>query len=95
METEQPGKDKEEQAQIREEQRRSYLHDIGEAISSFLEPFGVKVDLDVLGDSQQQPAQKPQTQRDGEEKGEGIPSTPSLVPSGANVNTVSHSKESM
>lgn len=33
-----------------EEERRSFLHGVGQAVSSFLEPFGVKVDVDVVGD---------------------------------------------
>lgn len=83
METEKPeGKGREgevsgeERAQLEQEQRRSIIHDIGEAVSSFLEPFGVKVDLDVLGDSQEP------------KKKEGDPTAPPPVPSGANVNTV-------
>lgn len=39
METEQPT----------EEQRREYLRNIGGAVSSFLQPFGIKVDVDVAG----------------------------------------------
>ncbi len=86
METEQPGDkgkgkegglSEEEQAQLQEEQRRSFLQDIGGAVSAFLEPFGVKVDLDVLGDSQQPTKQE-----------QGTPSAPPPVPSGASVNTV-------
>ena len=32
-----------------EEERKTFLHGVGEAISGFLEPFGVKVDVDVTG----------------------------------------------
>lgn len=32
-----------------EEERKTFLRGVGEAVSSFLEPFGVKVDVDVLG----------------------------------------------
>lgn len=31
-----------------EEERKTFLRGVGEAVSSFLEPFGVKVDVDVL-----------------------------------------------
>ena len=31
------------------EERRSFLQGVGEAVSNFLEPFGVKVDVDVIG----------------------------------------------
>ena len=30
------------------DQQRGFLHNIGEAVTSFLEPFGVKVDVDVV-----------------------------------------------
>lgn len=32
-----------------EEERKTFLRGVGEAVSSFLEPYGVKVDVDVLG----------------------------------------------
>lgn len=32
-----------------EEERKTFLRGVGEAVSSFLEPFGVKVDVGVLG----------------------------------------------
>ena len=32
-----------------EQDRKSFLRGVGEAVSNFLEPFGVKVDVDVLG----------------------------------------------
>lgn len=32
-----------------EEERKSFLRGVGEAVSNFLEPFGVKVDVDVVG----------------------------------------------
>ena len=32
-----------------EEDRRTFLQGVGQAVSNFLEPFGVKVDVDVLG----------------------------------------------
>lgn len=32
-----------------EEDRRGFLRGVGEAVSNFLEPFGVKVDVDVVG----------------------------------------------
>ena len=32
-----------------EEERKTFLRGVGEAVSSCLEPFGVKVDVDVLG----------------------------------------------
>ncbi len=89
METEGPegkgkegGTTEEEQAQLQEEQRRGILHDIGAAVSSFLEPFGVKVDVDVLGGDSGASAQEPKKQ-------EGAPSAPPPVPSGATVDTVS------
>ena len=31
-----------------EEERKTFLRGVGEAVSSFLEPFGVKVDVDVV-----------------------------------------------
>ena len=37
-----------------EEERKSYLRGVGEAVSSFLEPFGIKVDVDVAGEEGQQ-----------------------------------------
>lgn len=39
-----------------EEERRTFLRGVGEAVSSFLEPFGVKVDVDMLnGDKPKDP----------------------------------------
>ena len=32
-----------------EDQHRNFLQGVGAAVSSFLEPFGVKVDVDVIG----------------------------------------------
>lgn len=77
METETPkGKEEaatdQEQARLQEEQRKSFLQGIGEAVSSFLEPFGVKVDVGVAGDSQPPP-----------EEGTPAAADPSHVPSGA------------
>ena len=42
-----------------EEERRSFLHGVGQAVSSFLEPFGVKVDVDVVGDDEKTPSAPP------------------------------------
>lgn len=41
--------DTEQKSEVSEEERRVFLQGIGEAVSSFLQPFGVKVDLDVAG----------------------------------------------
>lgn len=87
MDTAQPGQSKEmseeERAQLHQEQRRSYLQDIGEAVSNLLQPFGVKVDVDVIDESQQKPTTTSQ-------EGDTTTSTaPPSVPSGASVNTVS------
>ena len=38
----------EEEGKLEQEQRQSYLQDIGAAVSSFLQPFGVKVDVGVV-----------------------------------------------
>ena len=46
--TEEP-MDTEQKSEVSEEERRVFLQGIGEAVSSFLQPFGVKVDLDVAG----------------------------------------------
>lgn len=42
-----------------EEERRSFLHGIGQAVSNFLEPFGVKVDVDVVGGGENPPTAPP------------------------------------
>ena len=74
-----------DQSKLQEEQRKSFLRGIGEAVSSFLEPFGVKVDVDVVGGETPKPDATPSSQ--GEE---GTSATaPPEVPSGATVNTVS------
>lgn len=36
-------------ASHQEEDRRTFLQGIGKAVTDFLEPFGIKVDVDVLG----------------------------------------------
>ena len=89
METETPkGQEKatsdQEQAQLFEEQRKSFLRDIGEAVSGFLEPYGVKVDVDVVGDSK--PTQPPPEEH---QQGTTAATDPPHMPSGASVNTVS------
>ena len=50
-----------------EEERRSFLQGVGQAVSSFLEPFGVKVDVDVVGDDVKTPSAPPPSS--GEEAG--------------------------
>lgn len=84
METEQPAAGStqpqtEEQAQLEQEQRQSYLQDIGEAVSSFLRPFGVKVDVGVVDEG------PPKSSTDATP----APSAPTQVPSGSDSNTVS------
>ena len=85
METEQKGPElsEEERAQLNEEQRRSYLRDVGEAVSGFLRPFGIKVDVDVVDESTPKPKDTPQ---DGAGTSSEVPPD---VPSGASVDTVS------
>lgn len=61
-------------AQLEKEQRQSYLQDIGEAVSTFLRPFGVKVDVGVV---------------DGDPpKRDDSTASSSKVPSGYDGNTV-------
>lgn len=84
METEQPAAGStqpqtEEQAQLEQEQRQSYLQDIGEAVSNFLRPFGVKVDLGVVDEG------PPKSSAEATP----APSAPTQVPSGSDSNTVS------
>lgn len=74
-----------EQAKLQEEQRKTFLRGIGEAVSNFLEPFGVKVDVDVVSGETPKPDVTPSSQ--GEEDTSSTP--PPEVPSGATVNTVS------
>lgn len=81
METEQPAPEPapaadDEEAQLEKEQRQSYLQDIGEAVSTFLRPFGVKVDVGVVDGG---PPKDDQS----------TPPTSSKVPSGYDGNTVS------
>jgi hypothetical protein len=84
METEgnagQPGG---EQTQLEKEQRQSYLQDIGEAVSTFLRPFGVKVDVDVVDDEQ---PKKTESQADTSDP---PPSAPSKVSEGNTVSSQS------
>lgn len=82
METEQPtpgAAPTDEDAQLEREQRQSYLQDIGEAVSTFLRPFGVKVDVGVVDEG------PPKTSPDASP----APSAPSKVPSGYNGSDVS------
>lgn len=84
METEQPTPGEaptEEDAQLEREQRQSYLQDIGEAVSTFLRPFGVKVDVGVVDEG------PPKTSPDASP----APSAPTKVPSGYNGSDVSSS----
>ena len=84
METEQsvPGSapSDEESAQLEREQRQSYLQDIGGAVSTFLRPFGVKVDVGVVDEG---------PPKGGESDDKPKPSAPSKVPSGYEGDTVS------
>lgn len=84
METEQPTPGEaptDEDAQLEQEQRQSYLQDIGEAVSMFLRPFGVKVDVGVVNEGP--PKANPEASP--------APSAPSKVPSGYNGSDVSSS----
>ena len=85
METEQPAAGStqiEEQAQLETEQRQSYLQDIGEAVSNFLRPFGVKVDVGTV-DGDQPKASTSATPS-------ATPAAPTEVPSGSDGNAVSY-----
>ena len=73
-----------EQSQLEREQRQSYLQDIGDTVSNFLRPFGVKVDVDVVDDKQQK-----KVTGSSADTSESAPSAPSKVPSGYEGNTVS------
>ena len=42
-----------------EEERKTFLQGVGQAVSSFLEPFGVKVDVDVAGGEEKPPTAPP------------------------------------
>ena len=76
METGQPAPSADEDAQLEKEQQQSYLQDIGEAVSTFLRPYGVKVDVGVVDE--------------GPPKDDKVtPPTSSKVPSGYDGNTVS------
>lgn len=77
METEQNGSG--EDAQLEQEQRQSYLQDVGEAVSSFLRPFGVKVDVGVVDEDK--------TKKEGTDA-KPTPPASSDVPSGYEGNTV-------
>ena len=89
METEQPTTESapaNEEAQLEQEQRQSYLQDIGEAVSSFLRPFGVKVDVGVVDEG------KPKTSEADTSATPSAPPPPSAstkVPSGYEGSTVS------
>lgn len=50
-----PNPESMETDQRSEDERKTYLRGIGEAVSSFLEPFGIKVDVGVAGEGNQQP----------------------------------------
>lgn len=81
METEQPTPEAAptEDAQLEQEQRQSYLQDIGEAVSTFLRPFGVKVDVGLANEG------PPKTSSEATP----TPSAPADVPSGYNGSNVS------
>lgn len=81
METEQPMSEAaptDEDAQLEQEQRQSYLQDIGEAVSTFLRPFGVKVDVGLVNEG------PPQASSDASPT-----PAPPKVPSGYNGSDVS------
>lgn len=84
METEEQQTLAQDQAQLEKEQRQGYLQDIGEAVSTFLRPFGVKVDVDVVDDEEQ-----PKKTDALADTSDPAPSAPSRVPSGYEGNTVS------
>ena len=90
MDTEQQqqaaGESTSEQEQLEREQRQSYLQDIGQAVSNFLRPFGVKVDVDVVDEEGQPKTAEPTTT---DTSADPEPSAPSKVPSGYDGNTVS------
>ena len=84
METEESvGQSGGKQAQLEKKQQQSYLQDIGEAVSTFLRPFGVKVDVDVVDDEQ---PKKTESQADTSDP---PPSAPSKVPEGNTVSSQS------
>ena len=72
----------EEEAQLEREQHQTYLQDIGEAVSNFLRPFGVKVDVDVVDESKK-------TESAADTSG-AAPSAPEKVPGGCEGDTVSY-----
>ena len=85
METEQPTSGSapvNEEPELEQEQRQSYLQDIGEAVSNFLRPFGVKVDVGVVDEEQP-------TSEAGTSATPSAPPAPTKVPSGYEGNTVS------
>jgi sequestosome 1 len=86
QEAEEGGAQSREQAHLEREQRESYLQDIGEAVSNFLRPFGVKVDVGVVGEAESEKK---------EESGDSgtTPSAPGKVPSGYDGDTVSRLTE--
>ena len=83
MEQQTPGEPSGEQTQLGREQQQSYLQDIGQAVSNFLRPFGVKVDVDVVEGQAKKSEAATNTPADP------TPSTPSKVPSGYDGSTVS------
>ena len=44
---EQPGSEPMDTEQTSDEEKRAHIRNIGQAVSSFLQPFGIKVDVDV------------------------------------------------
>ena len=80
METEGTGP---QSSEVEREQRQGYLQDIGEAVSTFLKPFGVKVDVGVVGKDQAQQKEEEETEA------QPAPQNPSKVPSGYEGSTVS------
>lgn len=66
-----------------EEEQRKFLHGVGEAVSSFLEPFGIKVDVDVVGGGEKPPTAPPPS-------GEAEPSVAEVRSSNLNWTDVLH-----
>lgn len=82
METEQPtsgSSPTDEEAQLEREQQQSYLQNIGDAVSTFLRPFGIKVDVGVVDEG------LPNTSSDAS----STSTQPPKVPSGYDGSTVS------
>ena len=79
----QPKGEQDDEARL--EQQRRFLLNVGEVVSGFLQPLGIKVDVDVMdegADKEGEPKSKPGP-------GEGdLASGASDVPSGSSANTV-------